>query len=445
MLERLRKIRLTSDARKKTLFTLGMLLAFVILTRISIPLTPGGQKALSDLFTPGKGGDAGQLLALLDTFSGGSFQTFSIIALGVYPLIIATVVVQLLQRSIPNLRNRTPQVDTASSRRIIYAVTALFAFLEAAGSAAILHKAGVLENFSVVDPKYQLESFTLLLTLTAGSVILAWISDLISEYGIGIGMELLIFVGIVSHLFSYVQTGYMETASRGGLGIGSVIVFVAVSLLTILGMIYVYNGERRVPIDYPGRSSQGRGLLLTKDVWSYNPMRVPMIVVMVKNLPILIFVQLILLLPALLAQSLATSSILWLRDSVQWIATWLLNPSQWWYWVCYLILVVAASYRLAYLYGVETILNMQGQGVHLPGYRPGEPTAKHLKDIFHRFIVPRIVALGLILLLLLVAYMGANQLLSSVSVLLGVCIVLQIIKVYEYLLGGMTSFSGFMS
>lgn len=446
MLGRLRKIWLASDVRNKTLFTLGMLLAYFILTRISIPLTPSGQMALSNLFAPGKGGDAGWLLALLDIFSGGSFQTLSIVALGVYPLIIATIVVQLLQRIISNLRNRTPQFDTAGSRRIIYAVTALFAFLEAVGSAAILHKAGVLENFSLVDPKHQVESFALLLTLTAGSMILAWISDLISEYGIENGMELLIFIGIISHLFGYVQQGYTETVSRGGLGIGSVIVFVVISLFTILGIVYAYNGEHRVSISYPGsRPSQGRGFLLTKDVRPYYPIRLPMIVVMVKYLPILIFVQLILLLPALIAQSLAISSILWLRDSMQWIATWLLNPSQWWYWVCYLIIVVAASYRLAYMGGVEMILNMQGQGVFIPGYRPGEPTAKHLKDIFNQFIVPRIATLGLILLLPLVAYIGANQLLSSISVLLGICIVLQIIKLYEYLLGGILSFSGFMS
>jgi preprotein translocase subunit SecY len=190
MWERLRSIWTVPDLRNKILFTLGMLLIFRILAHITVPLTAVERANLVKLFNTNGSGNLGQLLGLLDVFSGGSLQTFSIVALGVYPYITATIVMQLLQPIIPALQNLAMQGEAGRLRfsQITRMIAVPLAFLQALGQTAIFVKAGVLDptSFGLFGPNW-LETLTILMALTAGTMILVWLGELITENGIGNG------------------------------------------------------------------------------------------------------------------------------------------------------------------------------------------------------------------------------------------------------------------
>src|SRR5256884_7326585 len=230
MWERLRSIWTIPDLRNKILFTLGMLLIFRILAHITVPLTSAEQANLSKLFSTSGGNNLGQLLGLLDVFSGGSLQTFSIVALGVYPYITATIVMQLLQPIIPALQNLSAQGEAGRLRfsQITRLITVPLAFLQALGQTAIFVRAGVLDanTFGLFGPNW-LETLAILLSLTAGTMILVWLGELITENGIGNGISIIIFGGIVSRLPGLIQQGFLASTNSGGGGSGvvSIVVF----------------------------------------------------------------------------------------------------------------------------------------------------------------------------------------------------------------------------
>src|SRR5438132_6244606 len=220
MWERLRSIWTVPDLRNKILFTLGMLLVFRILAHITVPLTPAEHTALTSLFNTNKNQNLSQLLGLLDVFSGGSLQTFSIVAMGVYPYITATIVMQLLQPIIPALQNLATQGEAGRLRfsQITRIIAVPLAFLQALGQTAIFVRAGVLDanTFGLFGPNW-LETLSILLSLTAGTMILVWIGELITENGIGNGISLIIFGGIVSRIPGLIQQGYLAYTSTTGI------------------------------------------------------------------------------------------------------------------------------------------------------------------------------------------------------------------------------------
>src|SRR2546426_8280011 len=209
MWERLRSIWTVPDLRNKILFTLGILLVYRILAHIPVPLTHQEQLNLANLVSNPKSQDLSQLLGLLDVFSGGSLQQFSIVAMGVYPYITATIVMQLLQPIIPALENMMREGEAGRLRfsQITRLVTVPLAFLQALGNAAIFVRFGALTNFNLFDPQFALGSWAILISLTAGTMILVWIGELITENGIGNGISIIIFGGIVSRIPSLVQSG----------------------------------------------------------------------------------------------------------------------------------------------------------------------------------------------------------------------------------------------
>ena len=445
MWERLRSIWTVPDLRNKILFTLGILLVFRVLSHIPVPLTAAEQTALRNLFTTNQGQNIGQLLGLLDVFSGGSLQYFSIVAMSVYPYITATIVMQLLKPIIPALQNLASQGEAGRLRfsQITRIIAVPLAFLQAFGQCALFQKEGVLTNFSVIDPQYALESWTILITLTAGTMILVWLGELITEHGIGNGISIIIFGGIVSRLPSFVQQGYVSatTGSGTGGGIISIAVFLIIGLITIVGIVYVYQGQRRVPVQYPTKRMVGRGMLVGSAQTTYIPIQVNS-----AGMIPLIFAQSMLLFPAVISQYLSTSSTPWLKDTAQWVGTYLVNTSQWWYWLMYFALVVAFTYFYAYVVWQQQNIpeNLQKQGAFIPGYRPGEPTSKYLTNILNRVTLAGALFLGIVSILPYVARVGGNQLLSAASVLIAVGVVLDTVRQLESQMV-MRNYSGFLS
>src|SRR5229473_8127827 len=245
--EKLRSIWTIPDLRNKILFTLGLLLVFRILAQITVPLTHQEQMNLANLFGSTRNQNLGQLLGLFDVFSGGSLQTFSVVALGVAPYITATIVMQLLRPIIPALQNLSTQGEAGHLRfsQMTRIITIPLAFLQALGQSAIFVRAGVLDatSFNLFGPNW-LETLSILLSLTAGTMVLVWIGELITEHGIGNGISLIIFAGIVTRLPQLIQQGFLASSSPGSNGgsIVSILVFLSIGLLTILSMVFIYQG-----------------------------------------------------------------------------------------------------------------------------------------------------------------------------------------------------------
>lgn len=445
MWERLRSVWTVPDLRNKILFTLGILLVFRVLANIPVPLSPAEHTALVNLFTKNDQSNVSQLLGLLDVFSGGSLQTFSIVAMAVYPYITATIVMQLLQPIIPALQNLSAQGEAGRLRfsQITRIITVPLAFLQAIGYCAIYQKENVLQNFSLVNPSYALQSWSILITLTTGTMILVWLGELITEHGIGNGISLIIFGGILSRLPSLVTQGYTKATSSGGAGGGlvSVAVLAVIGLVTILGIVYIYQGQRRVPVQYPTKRMVGRGMLVGSAQTTYIPMQVNS----AGMIPI-IFAQSMLLFPSVIAQYLAASSTVWLKNAATWVGTYLVNTQLWWYWAIYFILVVAFTYFYAYVVWQQQNIpeNLQKQGAFIPGYRPGEPTNRYLTNILNRITLAGALFLGLVSVLPFIVGGGSNQLLSAASLLIVVGVVLDTVRQLEAQMV-MRNYSGFLS
>jgi len=443
MWERLRSIWTVPDLRNKILFTLGMLLIFRILAHITVPLTALERANLVKLFNTNGSGNLGQLLGLLDVFSGGSLQTFSIVALGVYPYITATIVMQLLQPIIPALQNLAMQGEAGRLRfsQITRIIAVPLAFLQALGQTAIFVKAGVLDptSFGLFGPNW-LETLTILIALTAGTMILVWLGELITENGIGNGISLIIFGGIVSRIPQLIQQGYLASTSTSG-SIVSVAVFLIIGLLTIIGIVYIYQGQRRVPVQYPTKRMVGRGMLVGSAQTTYIPMQVNS-----AGMIPLIFAQSMLIFPAVLSQYLVTSDVKWLSSAAQWVGQYLANTTLWYYWAIFFALVFAFTYFYAYVVWQQQNIpeNLQKQGAFIPGYRPGEPTSKYLQVILNRITLAGALFLGVVAILPFFAKVGGNQLLSSAALLITVGVVLDTIRQLEAQMV-MRNYSGFLS
>jgi len=445
MWEKLRSIWTIPDLRKKILFTLMILLLTRVLANIPVPLTHAETQSLVTLFSSGGSQNLGQLLGLLDVFSGGSLQKFSIVALGVYPYITATIVMQLLQPIIPALENMMREGEAGRLRfnQITRIIAVPLAFLQALGQAAIFVRFNVLTNFSLFDPTYWLESLSILLALTAGTMIMVWLGELITENGIGNGISLIIFAGIVSQINTLLANGWNAATSSSGTsgGIVGIAVFAMVGLLTIIGIVYMYLGQRRVPIEYPTKRMVGRGLLVGTAQRTYIPMQVNS-----AGMIPLIFAQSMLIFPAVLSQYLISSSIGWLKASATWVGTYIANTTLWYYWAIYFILVVAFTYFYAYVVWQQQDIpnSLQKQGAHIPGYRPGETTRRHLNDILNRITLAGAVFLGVIAVLPYFTAVGGNQLLSSAAVLIAVGVVLDTVRQIEAQMV-MRNYSGFLT
>jgi preprotein translocase subunit SecY len=443
MWERLRSIWTVPDLRNKILFTLGILLAFRVLANISVPLTQAEFGKLVDLFKPGSNDPTSQVFNLLDVFTGGSLDKFSIVGLSVYPYITATIVMQLLQPIVPALQNLSTQGEAGRLRfsQITRIITVPLAFLSALGNCALYQQAGVLTGFSLFDPTYALETWSILFTLTAGVMILVWLGELITEKGIGNGISLIIFANIVSRLPQFITQGYTTASTGGSSGIVSIGVFLIIGFLTIIGVVYVYQGQRRVPVQYPTKRTVGRGMLVGSAQTTYIPIQVNS-----AGMIPLIFASSMLLFPTVIAQYLTTSKTAWLAATANFVSTTILNPVQWWYWVMECLLVIAFTYFYAYVLWQQQNIpeNLQKQGAFIPGYRPGEPTSRYLSTILNRVTLAGAIFLGIVTFMQYFTRVGGNQLFTAASVLIVVGVVLDTVRQLEAQMV-MRNYSGFLS
>ena len=443
MWERLRSMWTIPDLRNKILFTLGMLLVFRLVAHVPVPgINPADLRSAL-----GNNPTYGQLFGLLDVFSGGSLQNFSVAALGVYPYITASIVMQLVVPIFPRLEAMQREGGEAGRTRISQytrVLTVPLAFLQAFGQLAIfqnLHaiQAGQLNLFSATS---FLPTFATLVTLTAGTVFLVWLGEVITENGIGNGISLIIFAGIVSRLPSDVGNLFIST-SNGGVSntsnILSIAVFIAVVALIIVSVVFIYQSQRRVPVQYPTKRMIGRDRYAGSSQMSYIPIQVN-----TAGMIPLIFAQSMLIFPVIIASYLAYSSNTAVANAAGAIRGWI-DQTHWWYWVIFFLLVVAFTFFYALVIWQQQNLpeNLQKQGAIIPGIRPGVKTQQYLDGVLRRVTLAGAIFLGVIAVVPSFFNQGGTQLLSAAALLIAVGVVMDTVKQLEAQMV-MRNYSGFL-
>ena len=416
MFGKLAQIWKLPDLRKKILMVGLLLAATRVMAAIPIPGVDIG--ALRQFFSENK------LFGLLDIFSGGGLSNFSIAMLGVGPYITASIIMQLLAIIIPSLGELQKEGEQGRAKVNQYTryLTVPLAVLQGIATIMLFTRgaSGGPRILGVLNPA---EWFVILLSITAGTLILMWIGELITEYGIGNGLSLIIFAGIVAQLPAFVtQTSQTFDPSK----IPTIIGFVLISLAVILGVVIMTEATRNIPVSYAKRV---RGNKLYGGVNTHLPIRVNTAGV----IPI-IFAISVLLFPGIIANFLANAKTPAIAEFAKDVTQ--LFQNQTFYGITYFILVVAFTYfYTAVIFNPEDISqNIQKQRGFIPGLRPGPQTADFLHRVLNRITLAGAIFLGLIAVLpFLMQLVTQTQALTlgGTSLLIVVSVVIETVKQIE--------------
>ncbi len=377
------------DLRRKILFTFAMLVIFRIVAHVPVPGI--NTAALADIFSRQ---DVGQILGILNIFSGGSLQNFSVAAMGVYPYITASIIFQLLIPIIPRLTELSKEGEQGRHKINQYQhwLTVPLAILQGYGQCVLMKSLGVLSRFDIVaNPLY---SISILFSLVAGTVFLIWIGELITENGIGNGVSIIIFAGIVSRLpLQAFQTILPQTQSGASFNFFGLILFLLISLITIVGIILIQEGQRRIPVHYSRNVFKGNRMMRQSGE-SHIPLRVNS-----AGMIPLIFAQSIIIFPSTIAAffTAATGTV----GDVARTITSVLNPSSFPYQVLYFLMVVGFTYfYTTVVFSQQNIAeNLQKSGGVVPGKRPGPATQQYLTGVLNRITFLGALFLGVVAVL----------------------------------------------
>ncbi|MFO0718509.1 MAG: preprotein translocase subunit SecY [Candidatus Paceibacterota bacterium] len=398
--------------RKRILFTLGALVVFRLFAAIPIPGVD--TLKLQALFA---GND---FLNLFNIFSGGGFSNLSIVMIGVSPYITASIIMQLSTIMSPRLKALYQEEGDAGRKKFSQysrMLTVPIAAVQAFGFLALLRTNGVLASISGFD---QIVNIAI---IVAGAMLLMWIGELISEYGIGNGLSLIIFAGIVSRLPSGIsQLALIFEPSQ----IPTYILFVAVTLVVIAGVVVITEAERPIPITYAKRV---RGAKVYGGVSTYLPLRLNQAGV----IPI-IFALSILLFPQMIFNFLHNVNNATFQSVSRFVLDFLNNG--WIHGVLYFFLVFIFTYfYTAVTFDPDSIsTNLQKGGAFIPGVRPGQSTSDHIARILTRLTLFGALFLGIIAVLPLVVKAGTGITAFSVggtALLIVVSVVIDLIKKTE--------------
>ena len=416
------------DLRGKILFTLALLGVFRFIAQVPIPGVDQG--ALDNLF------ERIQLLGFLDLFSGGALRNLSIAALGVFPYITASIVMQLLVPIVPRLQRLSKEGEAGRQQinRIVHWATVPIAMTQGYGQLLLLRNSGVLGNIGLTGEAF-LPTVAAVMSLTAGVMFLVWMGELITERGVGNGISLIIFAGIVSGFPRLIQQGFLSNDNSGGL-----LTFAFIGIL-IVALIVIFNeAHRRIPVQY-GRSIFRSGRMYRQSGSSYLPIRVNSAGV----IP-LIFAFSVVILPGTVATFLADTEGL-LGSMARFFET-AFSPGNALYWLLTFILVVIFTFFYTMITFQQQSLaeNLQKGGGFVTGIRPGRPTQDYLNRVIFRLTVGGALFLGFIAVIpyLSSAITDIRALqLSSTSLLIMVSVALDTLRQLEAQLQ-MRSYQGFL-
>lgn len=396
--------------RNRIFFVIGILILTRILAVIPIP----GVDA-SNLANFLKNN---QFFGLLNIFSGGGISSFSIVMLGVGPYITASIIMQLSTVLSPRLKEMYQEEGDAGRKRFVQYGRLLTLPLAVLQGFALIT---LLERQNVIPQLAQSVMFANILIVTAGTMLMMWLGEQINERGIGNGVSLIIFAGIVAAIPQSLGQFFLTfDVSQIPMLVGLLLL----SVITIAGVVYVTEAERPVPVTYARQSRVGGGSPLGAS--TYLPLRLNQAGVV----PI-IFAISILLFPQLIGQLLATSSQVSLQSFARSINTLLAN--QWVYGSVYFFLVVSFTYfYTAVMFDPEkTAENLQKNGAFIPGFRPGAQTAEYIGYVLGRITFFGAIFLGVVAVLPVVvqALTGLTAIqVGGTSLLIAISVVLDVIK-----------------
>ena len=404
------------DLRAKILFTLAMLVIFRFVAHVPVPGV--------DVGALGRAFEQNALLGFLDLFSGGALANLSVAALGVYPYITSSIVMQILTPVIPSLKALSQEGDYGRQRinQITHWLTVPIAVLQSWGQLTLLRQSGVLPT---VDFGLNLGTIAIVVSMVAGTMFLVWLGELITEKGLGNGISLIIFGGIVANLPNLIGQGFLQRDDAGG------ILLLALFGLAIIYLIVLFNeAARRVPVQY-GRSVFRGGRMQRQTGSSFLPLRVNS-----AGMIPLIFAFSIIILPTTIASYFRNP----LSDGFVAVAARFISdtfsPDHWPYWllVFFLVVLFAFFYTLVIFQQQRLAENLQRNNGFIPGIRPGSPTQEYLNRLIMRITWGGALFLGMIAVLpfLITQITDIRALtISSVSLLIMVGVALDTMRQLE--------------
>ncbi|MFH0928144.1 MAG: preprotein translocase subunit SecY [bacterium] len=414
MIDIAKRIWRARDLRNSILFVLVMFFIFRLIAHIPIPGID--TSALREFF------QSNQVMGLLNVFSGGTIENFSIVAMGVAPYITASIIFQLLGMIVPRIEEIQKEGEYGRKKINQWSrmLTVPLALLQGYGMLAIFEQSGLLKgtHSSILGSPLTL-SLTLA-SITAGTVFLMWIGELISEKKVGNGISLLIFAGIISGMPAMVQRTLL-TYDRSALF--TMILFVLVLLVTIVGVVVVNEAQRNIPIAY-ARQSHGMGLV--NNVSNHLPLRLNMAGV----IPI-IFAISIMIFPPMIARFFVYAKSVAVVDAANWVI--MIFNNQLFHGIAYFLLVFGFTFfYTSIIFQPEKVAeNLQKQGAFIPGIRPGKPTVEYLARVTSRILLASGLFLATIAVLPQVMQSATNSTLAVVggtSFLIVVSVVVETVK-----------------
>ena len=401
------------ELRNRILFVFGAFAAFVLAVYVQVPYVN---------ITTWQGLiNSGQFLQFIGFLSGGALQNFSVIAMGITPYINASIIMQLLTVVFPEVKELMQHGGEEGRRKVglwTRWLTVALALIQATTMVVALSRQGVFELDQVpFNPTFYL--IMVVLTLTAGTIWLMWLGEQITDKGIGNGVSLIIFVGIILRYPRYF-TQTAQLAGKGGLDVGGLVIFGLIGILALISIVFLYQGQRRVPVQYAKRVV-GRKIYGGRS--TYIPLRL-------NNAGVIsiIFAISLLMFPQQIAAWASKSTAAWAQGYSQFMTLYF-NYGGFLYNFAYFWLVVGFTFFYS-----EVVINimdvgdsLKKQGGFIPGIRPGKPTTDYLQKILHRITIVAAVYLGLLAILPNVTqsfthvttfYLGSTSLLIVVGVAL---------------------------
>lgn len=400
------------EVRQKIIFTLSIIVIFRLLAHVPVP---GVDIATVRAFLSGNA-----LFGMFDLFSGGGFQNFSIVTLGLGPYINASIIMQLLTVMVPSLEEMAKEGEYGRERINLYTkyLSVPMTIIQAYGIYFLLNKQGALPPLNPVD------LLVLMVTMSAGAMFLVWLGDLVTERGVGNGVSLLIFVGIISRfpqqIYTYIATLTPDTVFNA-------LLFGVLAVMIVASVVLVNEGTRNLVIEY------GRTGTRSQKVTNYLPLKINQAGV----IPI-IFAVSVVLVPSLLAGPMTASG----NSALQEIGRFLANnfgQNDAAYNILYFLLVVAFTFFYTGIqFNPQKIADdVKKRGGFIPGIRPGMGTARYLKSVVNRITLFGAVFLGLIAILPFFFQQSGSVTAMTVggtSLLIVVSVVLETIRQTESLM-----------
>ena len=367
------------DLRRRILFVFGMFAVFAV--GLHIPIPNVSRSAMDRLFEQG-----GNLLGLFDVFSGGALRKFSIFAMGIIPYINASIIFQLLGIASPRIMELAREGESGRRKISQYTryLTIALAMLQAWGLTLMLRRQGVIEVPSVLG------LIPMTVSLTAGTAFLMWLGEQITDKGIGNGVSLIIFAGIMARM-PYELTKTWDALRNQVIGIHNVAFLAGIFVLTVLAIVYMQQGQRKIPIQHAKRVV---GMRMYSGSSTYLPLRVNSAGV----IPI-IFAISVSMFPATIAQFIRVPEA-WDEARRRFLEMAMPGGSAWGSGFYFLLVIFFTYFYTAVTFNVEEVAdNLKKSGGYVPGIRPGKPTRDYLDRVLVRLTLAGALFLGVIALM----------------------------------------------